>query len=154
MSTNTLEAIVKDGEKIILAGVEWIVPKLRARQLPLVLPELMRFTRDCQDPEKVVVQVIPIDGKKVMSVLIVHRPTVEDVLNLVYNALVFNYPQLTRDVFDGLAIELEELIAALDPIRRASGLKVPSERKDGAPAVVAVPGEPGAPSETTGKTST
>lgn len=138
---------ITDGEKVILAGTEWIIPPLRGFQIKKVVPRLQQLMQEFQtagtmsmdipdkgNPDGPPIKVaIPITTERAMELL----------FDIYFYSLAFNYPDLKRDVFDNMVFGPTELQEGVEAIRIAVGIKPRAEVKSDIPLVK--PGEAGAP---------
>lgn len=141
MQKNTLTPKLSEGETAILADMEWIIPKLRGAQLVKVFPAITRINVGLSESRS------SFTANK--GNLVVSEALIEDLVVAWYHALAWNYPNLNRAAFDNLIYTMDELIAGLDPIRRAAGLVAVAE-KDTKPAPETPMGEDGAQTSQTG----
>jgi hypothetical protein len=93
--------------RITLAGVEWPVPHLAAEQLEIVVPLI--FAR------------VPTmsNGSVVGGIT---REAMHDWLSIVYWGLRRGHPELTREEFDAMEIDVDELMNAQPVIQKQTGL--------------------------------
>jgi hypothetical protein len=138
----------QEGEKIVLAGTEWVIPPLRAKQMVKVVPVLMSLAADMAGGEmRMIRSKHPKTGAEVLIPAFTEVQML-DILHATYNALSRNYPGLTVDIFDDMAITSVELFNALPALNRASGLKPAAEEEESETPL----GEAGAQPSPTGQT--
>jgi hypothetical protein len=110
-----------DVSTITLAGREWALPRLAPRQNRIVVPALLQLVpkilraRDAGDAagEK---------GSFATLARYLDTESYDTLAGLVFAALTRANPSLTREIFDDMAVDTFELVAAVVPIARAAGL--------------------------------
>jgi hypothetical protein len=106
------EADINDAPKIKLAGQEWPVPLLAARQNriidPLILSLIPLFTKWQEN--------------KAAAMALIGQKEYDALIDIAFNALRRAKPDMTRDQFLDMPVTLAELIAAFPTIAYQTGV--------------------------------
>ncbi|HEX3429547.1 MAG TPA: hypothetical protein VHT03_01565 [Rhizomicrobium sp.] len=107
---------------VVLAGREWPIPKLGPRQNRIVVPALLELI-----PKILLAIEVANESTEKRSICTVvscclDSKSYDTITKLVFTALTRAHPELTRESFDDMAIDTYELVNAIPPIARASGL--------------------------------
>lgn len=119
---------MQEGEKIILARTEWVIPTLRAKQMVKVVPALLQMAADISSGELRSFTTKGVGGADILVPAFTERQ-MTTLLDATFDGLSWNYPDLKREQFDNMTISHIELFNALPVLQRAAGMK-PAEDGD------------------------
>jgi len=111
-------------QTITLAGRDWSVPVLAPKQNRVAVPLLLDLLPELADGYRRARVDASDAGRGInrLELLRALAPHYDAMCTIAFTALTRANPELQRDSFDDLAIDTEDLIAAMVPIARAAGV--------------------------------